>query len=105
MASATLAASGIVSAQEAKHAIILVIKNAQVNAKFKKDKMSLCVRADFVRSNKMVSTEVRPLLKDSNSVELNDRLTMSLKADSSDAEAMANRKRLTDAFASKVSSA
>jgi hypothetical protein len=37
-------------------------------------------------------------------VELNDRLTMSLKADSSDAEAMANRKRLTDAFASKVSS-
>lgn len=104
MSGSAVAASGVVSAQEAKQSIVLMVKTAQVNdAELKTQEIQyLCVRADFTRqaSAKLASTEVRAI-KGGNIVELNDLLTMSLKGDGSDAQATANRKRLMDGFASK----
>ena len=108
MSSSAVAASGVVSAQEAKQNIVLMVKTAKINDSEQKTQnlKYLCVRADFTRqaSSKLASTEVRQI-KEGNSVELNDRLTMSLKGDGSDAQATANRKRLMDAFASKTGDA
>lgn len=105
MSGSVVAASGVVSAQEAKNNILVMVKSAKVNESILKQRQIkyLCVRVDFTRkaTGKLASTQVRPLKEGSTSVELNDRLTMPLKADSSDMEAASNRKHIIDALASK----
>ena len=103
--SSAVSASGVVTAKEAKEAVVVMVKSAKVNDSILKERQIkyLSVRADFTRqaNAKIASTEVRPLKQGSSSVELNDRLTMSLKSDGTDAEATRNRKHLLDAFAPK----